>query len=440
MEITNLFFNQLQSTSNNLKQNTISSTTAKSSFDNHYESYKNNYNSQELNKNSNTSNSIKKTSTSSKTIKNDDMKKSKINNNSNNNNKKSQSKDEISEDFIEELAEKLNISVKEIKDLLDELNMSIFDLLDVNNFNNFMQNLLDVENPIDMITSDELQSAYSLSTDVVEKYKKILNESVDLSTENTTSNIEFNKEENITDDIKETLSDKVAPKENQENLDEITEQKESPLIEIKNTTKGNNSQFKGNSEQSQNQNETLLTQDTNQNFNYVNTYNYQQFQQQAIVDDIVSNISNASSTKDVHQIINQIVDKIKVDIKPDVSEMKLLLKPDTLGELSLKITTQNNIVTAQFVAESQQVKEVLQANFNNLKDTLQQLGLIIDEISVSVGQQNSESRQQFEQNQQKSKHRMSQIINSINDSEDISVENNYDNPYELSDNQVDYMA
>lgn len=440
MEITNLFFNQLQSTGNNLKQNFISSTAAKSSFDNHYESYKNNYNSQKLNENpTNASNNIKKTSASSKTIKNDDIKKAKINNNNNNNNKKSQSKDEIEENFIGELAEKLNISVKEIKDLLDELNMSIFDLLDVNNFNNFMQNLLDVENPIDIITSDELQSAYSLSTDVVEKYKKILDESVDLSTENATSNIEFKKEENITDDVKEVLSDKFNPNENQESSDEVTEPKEAPIVEIKNTAKENNSQFKGNSEQ--NSNETLLTQDTNQNFNYVNTsYNYQQFQQQAIVDDIVSNISNASSTKDVHQIINQIVDKIKVDIKPDVSEMKLLLKPDTLGELSLKITTQNNIVTAQFVAESQQVKEVLQANFNNLKDTLQQLGLIIDEISVSVGQQNSESRQQFEQNQQKSKHRMSQIINSINDAEDINVENNYDNPYELSDNQVDYMA
>lgn len=440
MEITNLFFNQLQSTGNNLKQNSISSTAAKSSFDNHYEIYKNNYNSQKLNENpTNASNNIKKTSASSKTIKNDNMKKAKINNTNNNDNKKSQSKDEIGENFIEELAEKLNISVKEIKDLLDELNMSIFDLLDVNNFNNFMQNLLDVENPIDIITSDELQSAYSLSTDVVEKYKKILDESVDLSTENATSNVEFKKEENITDDVKEVLSDKFNPDENQKSPDEVIKQKEAPIVEIKNTAKENNSQFKGNSQQ--NPNETLLTQDANQNFNYVNTsYNYQQFQQQAIVDDIVSNISNASPTKDVHQIINQIVDKIKVDIKPDVSEMKLLLKPDTLGELSLKITTQNNIVTAQFVAENQQVKEVLQANFNNLKDTLQQLGLIIDEISVSVGQQNSESRQQFEQNQQKSKHRMSQIINSINDDDDINVENNYDNPYELSDNQVDYMA
>lgn len=439
MEITNLFFNQLQFTGSNLKQNSISSTATKSSFDNHYESYKNDYSLQKSNENSNISNNnIKKTSTSSKTIKNDDMKKAKINNNSNNSNKKSQSKDEIGEEFIEELADKLNISVKEIKDLLDELNMSIFDLLDANNFNNFMQNLLQVENPVDIITSDELQSVYNLSSDIVEKYKKILDESVNLPVESATNTIELNQEENITDDIKETLSDKFIANENSESPDKVTEQKESPLVEIKNTAKQNNSQFKGNSEQ--NQNETLLTQDTNQNFNYVNTYNYQQFQQQATVDDIVSNISNASSTKDVHQIINQIVDKIKVDIKPDVSEMKLLLKPDTLGELSLKITTQNNIVTAQFVAESQQVKEVLQANFNNLKDTLQQLGLIIDEISVSVGQQNSESRQQFEQNQQKSKHRMSQIINSINDVEDINIDDNYKNPYELNDNQVDYMA
>jgi len=446
MEISNLFFNQLKFSADNLKQNIVSTTATNTattkSFDNHYESYKNDYNSKNLdvNKTSNNDN-IKKTS---KAIKNDDMKKAKIDSNSSN--KESKTEEEIGEEFVEELAEKLNVSVDEIKDLLNELNMTVFDLLNVNNFNTFMQNFLDIQNPVDILASEQTQQLYKQVAEVVKDYKQIYNEfQSNITLVKQSPDIELSNE-NI--DTKATKASETIVSNNNNNLHENQqvstetleqEQKDvqTPIVEVKNSNKQNNNQSNSNFKE-QTPNEVLLTQNTNQDFNYSNISGYQQFQQQAVIDNIASKVSNTST--DAHQIINQIVEKIKVDIKPDVSEMKLLLKPDTLGELSLKITTQNNIVTAQFVAESQQVKEVLQANFNNLKDTLQQLGLVIDEISVSVGQQDSQPRQQFEQSQQKSRHRMSQIINNINTSDEAEVLENRINPYNLKDTQVDYMA
>jgi flagellar hook-length control protein FliK len=81
----------------------------------------------------------------------------------------------------------------------------------------------------------------------------------------------------------------------------------------------------------------------------------------------------------------------------------------------------------------------LESNFNNLKDTLQQLGLVVDELSVSVGDNGAEARQHFEQNKQKSSRRIEQIIENVNGLEE-SLDEDYVNPYELKDNQVDYMA
>lgn len=451
MEINNLFFNQLKFSSNSLKQNvsnvSIQNTDVKTSFNSHYENYKNDYDSKNTTTDKTSADNTKK----STPLKNNDMKKAKINSNSNDTNEKTQSVEEVEEEFVEKLAEKLNVSVDEIKSLLNELNMTVFDLLDTNNFNTFMQKFLDVQNPVDILASEQTQDLYKQAADVVQNYKQVYNElqnniklvkqSSDLQALDNVNNV--NNE--MAEVSKSTEINNVNNlNENQEISEEAMDKNkknDSPIVEIKNTNKQNNDQSNGNYSKEQNPNETLLTQNTNQNFNYTPVYNYQQFQQQTVVDNIVANVSNASSTKDVHQIINQIVEKIKVDIKPDVSEMKLLLKPDTLGELSLKITTQNNIVTAQFVAESQQVKEVLQANFNNLKDTLQQLGLVIDEISVSVGQQDSQPRQQFAQNQQKSRHRMTQIINNMNtESTDTLDSSNHINPYNLKDTQVDYMA
>jgi len=67
--------------------------------------------------------------------------------------------------------------------------------------------------------------------------------------------------------------------------------------------------------------------------------------------------------------------------------MVITLKPETLGKLTLKVVTENGIVIAKFAAESQQVKEIIEANMQQLKDSLQNQGLSIQGFSVSVGQE-----------------------------------------------------
>jgi len=96
--------------------------------------------------------------------------------------------------------------------------------------------------------------------------------------------------------------------------------------------------------------------------------------------------AEAIKNVDVRDIIDQIVEKMKVEIKGDATaEIRISLKPENLGDVSLKIATQNGIVTAQFTAENQRVKEALEAGFNNLKDALQEQGVAISELNVTVG-------------------------------------------------------
>lgn len=441
MEINNFFLKQLQFSTNNLKQNSdFNVSTKTSSFDKQYESYKNKFEPKDDNilKPSEKTKDTTKTSTST-------TKRLKSSNTQDDSEKDIQTKEDVSNKFIEELSEKLNVSVEDIVAVLDKLNIDVFDLLNTTNLNSFVQTLLEIEDPIELLTSSEAKEIYQQITDTIQEYKPIIdniielqpNETKSLENNNTeTQNIKADVVENLNaDNTKNTLS---SNKESVSNLNQKPEENNLPIIEINNETKGEK-QTKGNNEQKEEQNMFSNTVN-NENYNYANNYNLTEFKQQAIVNELNSNPKVI--VKDTHEIISQIVEKIKVDIKPDISEMKLILKPDNLGQLSLKITTENNIVTAQFVAESQQVKEVLQANFNSLKDTLQQLGLMVDELSVSVGQQNSEARQQFQQNQEKSKHRVEQIINNIDELGDVDIiyDKKYDNPYDLSDNQVDYMA
>ncbi|HOV27379.1 MAG TPA: flagellar hook-length control protein FliK [Pseudobacteroides sp.] len=84
------------------------------------------------------------------------------------------------------------------------------------------------------------------------------------------------------------------------------------------------------------------------------------------------------------EILTQVIDKAKVVLNGDKSEMVLSMRPESLGKLSLKIVTENGIITAKFIAESQQVKEVLESNMQLLKDTLEKQGYVIQGLSVSV--------------------------------------------------------
>jgi len=87
-----------------------------------------------------------------------------------------------------------------------------------------------------------------------------------------------------------------------------------------------------------------------------------------------------------NEVVKQVVEKAKVILDGDKSEMVLSLKPESLGKLSLMIVTENGIVTAKFVAENQQVKQILESNMQLLKENLESQGLNVQSFSVSVRQ------------------------------------------------------
>lgn len=97
-----------------------------------------------------------------------------------------------------------------------------------------------------------------------------------------------------------------------------------------------------------------------------------------------------------NNIIEQVANKIQINVGDEGSEMTLQLKPENLGKLDMKISIERGIVVARFVAESQMVKEVIESNFNTLKDALQEKGLAVQELSVFVGNDpNYQNQQNF---------------------------------------------
>lgn len=89
----------------------------------------------------------------------------------------------------------------------------------------------------------------------------------------------------------------------------------------------------------------------------------------------------------------QVVDRVKLMSGESKSEMELTLKPEALGKVNLKLVEERGQILARFTAESEQVKAVLESSMQLLKDALEKSGLQVSELSVSVGQQGANNRQ-----------------------------------------------
>ncbi|WP_371371257.1 flagellar hook-length control protein FliK [Sporomusa aerivorans] len=130
----------------------------------------------------------------------------------------------------------------------------------------------------------------------------------------------------------------------------------------------------------------------------------------AILQPATGNIANVDETAatqstfaDVHQIADQIIEQTKVITKQQNTEMVIRLKPEHLGELTLKVAVENGVVSASFHSNNAEVRNIIESSLPQLKQELSNTGLKVDNVSVYAGlsqflpnhDQDRNSRQQF---------------------------------------------
>jgi flagellar hook-length control protein FliK len=84
------------------------------------------------------------------------------------------------------------------------------------------------------------------------------------------------------------------------------------------------------------------------------------------------------------QTVNQIVQKAVLHLNGGQHEVRLDLKPEFLGQIRMQIITESQHVTVRILTEYSMVKELIENNLQQLKAELQNHGLEIDELDVSV--------------------------------------------------------
>jgi len=341
--------------------------------------------------------------------------------------------EQVEEDVVNTICEEYGVSEEEIQKILDDMGLNVLDLLNPQNLVGFIVELTGVASNEELLmdqnflqvmeTLNHLAEGLMKELDVdVEGLQQIVDqmevvdaeaelpeevqEVIDTLVENPEEplNVEtVEHTEAVSDVEKVEIAEKVAieteikdveeteeavevkPQEIRQVEGETEQQMEKPVegIDTKETLSGNKNS-EGNAFLNQNSNEAMVTNQTTTTVSQA-------------VDVPQAQFSSYVST-DTMQIMEQIVQQMRVSVTPDVSSMEMQLNPENLGKVYVQISSEEGVVNAQFHATNEVVKEALETQIATLRENLNQAGVKVDAIEVTIA--SHEFERNLEQNHQ----------------------------------------
>lgn len=302
--------------------------------------------------------------------------------------------EEAAEELVEEIAKEFGVSVEEVEKVLEELGISMTGLFDKENLTQLVVVLSGAEDVTQIVMDEELFAQVNKLLGKMEEMLTEVSKNTDVTVEELmeyVSREEFKgavqvtdesdknvSKENIVMDEMEVADAKETVTENSENVDDETEK--TVKVEVSETERSTGEHTEnGQSFEQTESNNQFLTNVTNNNT----------LQNPALN---VENGMNPYMTFEAREIMQQILDYIKVQVKPDMTSLQMQLHPEDLGTLQIEVSNKNGMLTAQFTTQDDSVKAIIEGQLIQLKENLNEQGLKVQAVEVTV------ASQQFDRN------------------------------------------
>lgn len=298
------------------------------------------------------------------------------------------------EDVLNAISEEYGVSEEEIQELLDEMGLSVLDLLNPENLVNFIMQLTGVASSEELLLDESFLTIMETMDALAEGLMKDLNvdmeglqelvNQMELVTEETQLPEEF---QNVIDSTLENMDENNVEETVEEGVEARIETSDENTMEVNSEEKNveatteeqdaftNNQNSDNNSAQNSMLNHNSNTENlmTNQPNVTVNTFT-----------DMVQSQFTSYLGTDTIQIMEQIVQQMKVTISAETTSMEMQLNPENLGKVYVNISSEEGVVNAQFHATNEVVKEALETQIATLRENLNQAGVKVDAIEVTI--------------------------------------------------------
>jgi flagellar hook-length control protein FliK len=150
-----------------------------------------------------------------------------------------------------------------------------------------------------------------------------------------------------------------------------------------------------------------------------------------------------SNIRQMQDITTQIIEQIKVFIKPEQTSMEIQLNPEHLGKVNLSVVAKDGILTAQFQTQNEIAKEAIESQLHILRENLNQQGLKVEAIEVTVSNfdfTGSDQAAGDAQKQQEKSGNRGRFFEGTDVIEDEKIESSSLDILEQATNSVDYTV
>ena len=357
------------------------------------------------------------------------------------------------------VAESLGLSTEELEGILEAQGKTIFDLLDTETLKEMVLSINQESDIASVLTNENLAKQMEDLLQSVQQMKESSELPIDRLKLSAEEDQEFaqklteliNKALNLQkDDVQNDKKDDLATGSSDANKEIIVINEKSSYVDenlsesnYSNLATANSDLLDGNS----NDKKETTDMDLSQGF-------------QAFTDQLVNTVERYSvdfdgslvQTSEIRDIANQIIESIKFTVKPGQTSMEMQLNPESLGKVNFSVQAKNGVMSAQFIVENHLTKEAIESHLTILRDALDQQGIKVEVIEVTVSEfsftQNNQANSEGHMQEQSSGNRNNISIRNkitleeaiaIDDADDDNVDS-VDQMAELRGNQVDYIA
>lgn len=102
---------------------------------------------------------------------------------------------------------------------------------------------------------------------------------------------------------------------------------------------------------------------------------------------------NSRGTQET-KVIQQIINKFSVRSNGNQNEIKLRLDPPSLGTVRMSVSTSGESVRTLIIAENPVVKQIIENNISQLRDSFASQGMKMESVSVHVGGDSNQNSSQ----------------------------------------------
>lgn len=335
------------------------------------------------------------------------------------------------------IKEQLNISDEEIESVMEQLGFTFMDLLDPQNLADFVSEIKGSLDLTDMIVDPDFQQLMLSMSSVKQEIAQVcdidseqMDEIISVM-EPVTESDNGSSDENFGIDIseiaenvsqsEEAVSGKIQDTDNQTDEMPATDDDIVTVVTDKTTdgsvagqyADGNSDSADGNTEEEAEESDLaadqrkadILSEKVSDNNAGKATFTVDNgIRNVQTPETPFSAVSQASGKVDILDIIQQVTEQLKVSMTSDETSMEMQLNPENLGKIYVNVSQKNSQITAHMMVMNEVVREALESQLGNLRETLSQAGVKVDAVEVTVAshefEQNLEQNSSKEQKQQ----------------------------------------